>query len=221
MSRRDDGARRSSWQLHATPAVLLAFSLVGCSSVTGSQLGGSPTPASSTSSQPIPTMTASPAGTSKTAACVGTPGATVGPATASSGPASDLVTVAVTPPMSAAPGASITVVTQLAVRADGPRIVLRPETSGLQVLRGHTVVTRAVGEPGSAVPLQLRAGQQRPAQTVPARIALVGCDGTPLPPGSYGLQAVVGYGSDPMNGAAGAQAGDFTLVSVPVPLIIS
>ena len=207
--------------MQATSAVLLAFSLVGCSSVTGSQPAGAPTPSGGASPAPTPTMTAWPAGTSTTAACIGTTGAIVRPAAASSGPASDLVTVAVTPPASAAPGASITVVTRLEVHSDGPRIVLRPETSTLQVLRGDTVLTRAVGGPGSAVPLQLRAGQQRPAQTVPGRIALVGCDGTPLPPGSYGLQAVVGYGNDPLNGAEGGQAGDFSLVSVPVALVIS
>jgi hypothetical protein len=166
-------------------------------------------------------MTASPARPSETAACFRAIGATAEAATASSGPAWDLVTVEVTPPVPAAEGASITVVTQLAVRSDGPRIVLRPDTSRLQVLRDDTVVAVALGESGSAVPLQLRAGQRRPAQTVPGRIALVGCDDTPLPPGSYGLQAVVGYGNDPMNGAEGGQAGGFTLVSVPVPLVIS
>jgi len=131
------------------------------------------------------------------------------------------VTVALTAPATARSGASISVQSRLLVRSDGPRVVTQPATSALVVLQGTTVVARTTGVEGPAVPLQLRAGEQRPAQTVPDVLTLVGCDLVPLPAGSYAIQAVVGYGDDPLNAGPGGGPGRFTLVSPPQALTIT
>lgn len=130
------------------------------------------------------------------------------------------MTVALTAPATARSGASISVQSRLLVRSDGPRVVTQPATSALVVLQGTTVVATA-GVEGTAVPLQLRAGEQRPAQTVPDVLTLVGCDLVPLPAGSYAIQSVVGYGDDPLNAGAGGGPGRFTLVSPPQALTIT
>jgi hypothetical protein len=117
-------------------------------------------------------------------------------------------------------GGRLPVSSQLVVLSDGPRVVVRSSASSLEVLRGDTVVARASGPSGPDVPLSLRAGTAFPAQTLPAEVALVGCDGAPLPPGAYRLRAVVAYGNDPLNGAPGGSGGSggsggFVLVSDP------
>lgn len=105
---------------------------------------------------------------------------------------------------------------QLVVISSGQRIVLSGLGSAVEILRGSTVVGRAAGPAGADVPLPLTAGASYPGQTLPTQVPLVGCDGTPLPPGAYGLRAVVTYGGDPLNGApAGGGAGSFVLVSDP------
>lgn len=143
------------------------------------------------------------------------------PPSASTGPAATLVTVELVSPPTASSGASIALVARLVVRSDGPRIILQPTTSAVVVLDGTTVVARAVGPAGAAVPLQLRAGERRPAQTVPERLDLVGCDGSPLPAGRYAVRALVGYGGDPLNAGSSGQPGAFVLISEPQTLAVS
>ncbi len=143
------------------------------------------------------------------------------PPSVSTGPAATLVTVELMSPSTASSGASIALVARLVVRSDGPRIILQPTTSAVVVLDGTTVVARAVGPAGAAVPLQLRAGERRPAQTVPERLDLVGCDGSPLPAGRYAVRALVGYGGDPLNAGSSGQPGAFVLVSEPQTLVVS
>jgi hypothetical protein len=143
--------------------------------------------------------------------CGPTPGA-------STGPAAPLVTVTVVAPRTAKGGEVITVTATLLVVADGPRVVLHPATSALVLRQGATVSAWVGGDSMTdhSVPMPLTGGTTRPAQVVPAALPLVGCDGQPLPSGRYALQAVVGYGGDPLNaGAAGAAGatGAFQLVS--------
>jgi hypothetical protein len=141
------------------------------------------------------------------------------PPAASTGPAKDLVTVTVaagTP----GPGGALTATATLVVRADGPRIILGAGRAAWYVLHGNTVVATARGAAGADVPLPLTSGRRWPAQTLPGGIRLVGCSGGPLAPGSYHLVAVVGYGSDPLNGNPGGQAGSFDLVSAPVTVTV-
>ncbi len=134
----------------------------------------------------------------------------------SPGPAGSLVVVGLTAPATAAAGSTVTVSAQLVVLSSGQRIVLTPRGSSVEILRGDTVVGRAAGPAGADVPLPLTAGASYPGQTLPTQVPLVGCDGAPLPPGSYRLRAVVAYGGDPLNGAPGGSgAGLFVLVSDP------
>lgn len=133
----------------------------------------------------------------------------------SPGPAGALVVVAISAPATATAGSTVTVSSQLVVLGEGPRIVLRPQASSLEVLRGSEVVARTTSPAGPDVPLPLTAGSSFPGQTLPARVALVGCDGVPLAPGAYRLRAVVGYGGDPLNGAASGASGAFVLISDP------
>ncbi|MDQ2756535.1 MAG: hypothetical protein M3Y71_08220 [Actinomycetota bacterium] len=46
-------------------------------------------------------------------------------------------------------------------------------------------------------------------------------DRAALDPGTYTLRAVVGYGNDPLNGAAGDGGGSFVLVSPPATVVVS
>lgn len=107
------------------------------------------------------------------------------------------------------------------MRSDGPRVVLQPATSALVVLKEGAVVARTAAGNGPLVPLELRAGAQRPAQTVPEVLALVGCNGVALTAGAYAVQTVVGYGEDPVNSGADGRPGGFTLVSAPQALTIT
>lgn len=144
------------------------------------------------------------------------------------GPASSLVSVAVLPSGSAQgisagrAGEILDVTTELVVRADGPRIVLRPTSSALLVLQDDQVVTGRLGDGSAPVPLPLVAGRRSSAQTVPRNLPMVDCDGQPLEPGSYQLRAVVGYGEDPLNAGQGQSApGHFVLVSPAVTLNVT
>jgi hypothetical protein len=164
-------------------------------------------------------VTPPPAPSTPPGAGAGCPSAVGRPPTASTGPAKDLVTVGVaagTP----GPGDRLTATATLVVRADGPRIVLRAGRATWYVLRGDTVVATARGAAGADVPLPLTSGRRWPAQTLPDVIRLVGCSGGALAPGSYHLVAVVGYGSDPLNGNPAGQAGSFDLVSAPVAVAV-
>ena len=133
------------------------------------------------------------------------------------GPADTLVVVAISGPTSAASGSTVTVSSQLVVLSDGSRIVLTAQGSSLEVLRGSSVVARTPTPAGADVPLPLRAGASYPGQTLPTQVTLVGCDGTPLPPGTYGLRAVVAYGGDPLNNANGSAGGSGRFVFVSDP----
>jgi hypothetical protein len=132
-----------------------------------------------------------------------------------------VATVHVSLPSSAASGSTVTVTTTLVVGSDAARVILQPSTSGLAVLRGTTVVAWEGGRGTTEVPMPLVGGTTRSAQVVPGTLRLAGCDGAALPPGRYTVQAVVGYGGDPLNGAAGGTAGTFQLVSAPVPLTVN
>lgn len=119
-------------------------------------------------------------------------------------------------------GELLDVATELVVKADGPRIVLRPTSSALLVLQGDQVVAGRSGDGSTPVPLPLVAGRRSSAQTVPPKLKMVGCDGRPLEPGRYQLRAVVGYGEDPLNAGQGQSApGSFVLVSPAVPLDVT
>lgn len=143
------------------------------------------------------------------------------PPGASTGPAAPLVEVHVELDHGARPGGAVSVSTRLRVSADGPRIVVQPQRSGLVVLRDGRVVARATSPESAQIPFALRAGTDRPAQAVPDRLTLVGCDGAPLVTGSYTVRAVVGYGDDPLNAGAAGAGGSFALVSEPAALTIS
>ncbi len=160
---------------------------------------------------PAPSPTSSPTGapTRADSACPARPTAR--------GPADNLVVVAVSGPATAASGSTVTVSSRLVVISNGSRVVLTSHGSSVEVLRGSTVVARTPAPAGPDVPLPLTAGASYPGQTLPSQVSLVGCDGSPLPPGSYGLRAVVAYGGDPLGTAPGdaGGAGRFVLVSDP------
>jgi hypothetical protein len=139
----------------------------------------------------------------------------------SSGPAADLVSLQISAPGSAGYGAEVAVQVSVVVHADGGRIITDPSRSLVLVTLGDQVVGRvAEPEPGLPVPLPLTAGTVRPAQVVPGSVRLAGCptgptgERTPLPPGRYGLVAVLGYGQDRLYAQAGS-GGRFLLVSDP------
>jgi hypothetical protein len=123
------------------------------------------------------------------------------------------------------------------VRRDGPRIVTTSTRSQLLVVRdGRVVGTSPPSASRLAVPLPLRAGAVRPGQVVPETVRLSGCataaggSAEPLPPGRYGIVAVLAYGQDALNSSAGGAvaadgasggAGRFQLVSPPAPLVVT
>lgn len=193
--------------------ISVSLVLVGCSAGSVTPSPASPEPSMAVSTTGTATVT-TPVPHSSGDNCAG-PGL-------STGPAAPLVTVQVTAPATARSGASVSVQSRLLVRSDGPRVVLQPATSALVVMKDGAVVARTAGANGPAVPLQLRAGEQRPAQTVPDVLTLVGCDGVRLPAGTYAVQAIVGYGEDPLNaGADGGGPGSFRLVSPSQALTIT
>jgi hypothetical protein len=145
----------------------------------------------------------------------------------SSGPASSVAELRVAVPGTVPSGGEVQAQVSLHVRHDGGRIVAVAAHSQLLVVRGRDVV--AVSAPVSAsgstlqVPLQLRAGAVRRAQVVPDTVRLVGCApgaSQPLPPGRYGVVAVLAYGQDPLNAAAAGGAHQFQLVSAPASLTV-
>jgi hypothetical protein len=139
----------------------------------------------------------------------------------SAGPITSQVVVVTTSPTSAAAGSVLMVKTEIVVLSDGPRVVARPQWSALEVLGRGAVVARAVGAAGPDVPTPITRGTTIPAQTVPTQIKLTGCDGDPLAPGTYRLRALVGYGSDALNNAAGGTGGAFVMASEPVDLAVT
>jgi hypothetical protein len=146
----------------------------------------------------------------------------------SSGPASDLATLQVSAPATASSGTLVAIQVSVAVHADGGRVITEPSRSLILVTRGDQVVGR-VAEPerGLPVPLPLRAGTVRPAQVVPSSARLSGCpsgpsgERAPLPPGSYGIVAVLGYGQDRLNLAQRGSGREFVLVSEPAPITVT
>ncbi|GAB3589902.1 hypothetical protein GCM10027446_03460 [Angustibacter peucedani] len=156
------------------------------------------------------------------------PATTCGTVPTSEGPATALVTVRLDAPSTASAGEEVAVTVTLDVTSDGPRLITVPASSRLLLVRDGAVV--GASGPGSGpagVPVMLSAGASRPAQAVPDRVALVGCPtgdgsaGSPLAPGAYDLVAVLGYGSDPLQGNAGGSGGRaFTLVSAPHRLTV-
>ncbi len=143
------------------------------------------------------------------------------PTSLSSGPITSQVVVVTTSSTTVAGGSVLPVKTEIVVLSDGPRVVARPQWSALEVLAPGAVVARSVGSAGPDVPTPLTRGKTIPAQTVPTQITLTGCDGQPLPAGAYRLRALVGYGSDALNNAAGGSAGAFVMASEPVDLTIT
>ena len=201
---------RRSLDAGRTTGVVLAALLLGACS--GAPVTSTP-PSSSTTggsgvTTPGPPSATSPSSTPAAAGCP--------PRSTSPGPAGSLVVVDLTAPPTAPAGSMLTVSAQLVVISSGPRIVVTPRGSSVEILRGDTVVGRAAGPAGADVPLPLTAGASYPGQTLPTQVPLVGCDGVALPPGSYRLRAVVAYGGDPLNAAPGGSgAGSFVLVSDP------
>lgn len=210
---RPDPRRRRCWPL-AGVALAALTALGGCAAAPpGIPASGSTTVTpggTSSSSDDAPTSLPSGTGPRGAAGCPARP--------PSAGPAGSAVVVAISAPATAAAGSTVPVSSRLVVLSDGPRIVLRPQSSALEVLRGGAVVARTVGTTGPDVPMPLSAGASFPGQPLPPQVALVGCDGSALAPGTYQLRAAVGYGSDPLNGAPGggsAGSGSFVLVSDP------
>jgi hypothetical protein len=77
------------------------------------------------------------------------------------------------------------------------------------------------------IPVVLTAGATRPAQALPQQVVLSRCPTAgaaaeaPLPAGTYSLVAVLAYGQDPLqNAAGGGGSRTFQLVSEPVELVI-
>jgi hypothetical protein len=145
----------------------------------------------------------------------------------STGPASDLVTVRLSAPTSARAGETITVRPTLDVQRAGPRIISQPATSRILVTKDGAVVgSTPQGQAGQGIPVILSTGAARPAQAVPTQVTLTGCSagsggpGDPLPPGRYGLVAVLSYGQDPLQGAADGSGRAFQLVSEPSVLTV-
>ena len=197
-------ARRLTVVLAAGAVGLAAGALTGC---TGDSMTTDPgTPPTGT-----PPADVSPSGRACPTA--------VGPST---GPASRVATVQVSAPGSAPTGSRLSATATLVVTADSARVILHPATSGLALLRDDVVVAWAGGDVtnGTPVPMPLRAGTTRPAQVVPAQLALTGCDGHALPAGSYVLRAVLGYGTDSLDAGTAGTAGTFRLVSDPVPVTL-
>jgi hypothetical protein len=141
----------------------------------------------------------------------------------STGPASGVAELRVAVPATATSGSEVPAQVSLHVRNDGGRIVAAAARSELLVVRGHDVVAVAASRSTLEVPLQLRAGAVRRAQVVPATVRLVGCapgGARPLPPGRYGVVAVLAYGQDPLNAAAGGGGRQSQLVSAPASLTV-
>jgi len=132
-------------------------------------------------------------------------------------------------PASAASGAEVPVEVSLHVRRDGQRIITSTARSQVLLTLDGQVVARSSGSSGAtlAVPLQLRAGSVRPGQVVPSTVHLVGCtagaagSAQPLPPGRYGVVAVLAYGEDALNTSAGDAGGRFQVVSRPAPITVT
>lgn len=205
--------RGRSWQRAAGAAVISMLLLAGCG---GAVSETNPPPTTPAGSAPGAEPSRAPTSTSPSGRPC--PKETPGEST---GPAADAVTVRLTAPASVPAGGSATATTMLDVRADGPRIVLHPAASALVVVRDGTVVAAARSDDVADVPFPLRRATTRPAQVMPASVRMLGCDGTPLPPGRYELRAVVGYGGDPLNAGAGGASGAFQLVSTPVPVTVT
>lgn len=190
-------------------AALVAGSLLlaGCSespTAASSVTTADDTPSRVTPAQPSPTA---PTGCPSTAL--------------SSGPVTSQVVVVTTSAPSAPRGTDLAVKTEIVALSDGPRIIARPQWSALEVIRAGAVVGRSVGPAGPDVPVPITGGTTIPAQTVPTRIALNGCDGQPLAPGTYQLRALVGYGSDALNSGQGGAPGAFVVASEPVDLTVT
>ena len=195
----------------STAAILLAAAaLAGACSA--------PPPASPVVSAPDDTPTR--AVTSATGS--GSPTGTGCPPTSlGQGPISSQVVVTTAAAATAAGGTVLPVKTEITVLSDGPRVIARPQWSALEILGRGAVVARAVGTAGTDVPTPINRGTTIPAQTVPTQITLTGCDGKPLPPGTYRLRALVGYGSDALNNASGGSPGAFVMPSEPVGLTVT
>lgn len=157
------------------------------------------------------TPTRMPSQTTPATRCAQTP--------ASAGPAAQLITLTVSAPATAASGSALTVVTTIVATSNGPRLVLKPAGSRLEILNAGAVVATAAGT-GLDVPVPILAGRTLPAQTIPPSVPLLGCDGAALPAGTYVLRATLAYGSDPLNNANDSTGGHFQLHSDPVTLTI-
>ena len=152
---------------------------------------------------------------------------TCGAIPASSGPAAALAVLRITGPSSVHSGDTVPVRGSIHIEAAGARVITRPSTSRLLVVRDGVVV----GETGNAqpdldVPLVLAAGAVRPAQALPATVVMAACAvgtgaASGLPPGRYSIVAVLGYGQDRLNAGAGDAGGSFALVSAPWPIAVT
>jgi hypothetical protein len=111
-------------------------------------------------------------------------------------------------------------------------VITTPSTSAVLVVRDGQVVGGSHGGSGSEVPLQLSAGQVRPAQAIPRSVRLVGCTSragsTSLLPGDYTLVAVLGYRTDSLNAAPAdgtapeqARGRSFVLISAPAAITVT
>lgn len=145
----------------------------------------------------------------------------------STGPAARLVTLRLESSVATNAGASVPVTARIDVHHDGPRIITRPTTSRILVTQGDSIVGGSSGSrEDQDIPVVLTAGASRPAQALPTHVTLSRClpgstaTGAALPPGTYGLVAVLSYGQDPLQNAAGGGSRSFQLVSKPTTIVI-
>jgi hypothetical protein len=152
--------------------------------------------------------------------------ASCGEVPTSTGPAADLVRVRLEAPGTAAAGATIPVAGTIDVLRGGPRIITRPASSKVLVTQGGSVVGVSRSQDTHDIPVVLTAGGSRPAQALPAQVSLTRCTsggaetGEALVAGTYGLVAVVSYGQDPLQGAAGGAGRTFQLVSEATAVVV-
>jgi hypothetical protein len=145
----------------------------------------------------------------------------------SSGPAATLAELRITASGSARSGETVPVLGSVHVTAASTRVITRPSTSRLLIVRdGRVVGETRNSQPHPDVPLLMTAGAVRPAQALPAAVVMSACAARAgrsalLPPGQYSLVAVLGYGQDRLNPGAGDAGGSFQLVSAPRPIAVT
>ena len=144
----------------------------------------------------------------------------------STGPLINLAELIITSPTSARAGEDVAITATIKMTANGTRVISSPADSAVLITKDGQVIGRSAGTTTGDVPIVVKGGVARPAQTLPAAVRMSGCaseaSGAPLPAGQYHLIGVLGYRSDAFNAAVdGAHPQRrFFLVSAPVPITV-